>query len=131
MLKPQKTNYQTSSHNMEVHKIKLSNFTSEISGVLDPDKRTLITVECDIRSVERPVPNGEEREIIYKAKVNGSTVIQQAGLKEKIIGKSKRTQSQKLKQAFWKINPEETYYDLMMDKIVYNLEDILQFLKDK
>ena len=112
----------------EVNKLKLSGYSCEIETPLDPNKRTLLTIECDIRSVERPVPDSDEQEVIYKAKVNGSTIIQQAGVKEKVLGKSKRTQSQKMKQAFWVINPDETYYEIMTDKIIYNLPAVIEFV---
>jgi len=113
----------------EVNKLKLSGYSCEIAEPLDPNKRTLLTIECDIRSVERPVPDSDEQEVIFKAKVNGSTIIQQAGLKEKIVGKSKRTESQKWKANMWHLNPTDEFYYKIMGIMNGNPEAVVEFLE--
>lgn len=111
-----------------IHKIKISSFTTEIDKPIDPNLRTYVTIEADMYSVENPVPTDEQEETIYKGKLVGSTIIKQAGKKEAIIGKSKRSQSKRLRSALWSINPSEDFYQQTLDKILANLEDVIEFI---
>jgi hypothetical protein len=112
------------------YQIKLNTFSADIEEPLDRDKRTLITCEADIYE-ESEKDNGDGSfNKIYRCKVNGSTIIKQ-GEKKPILAKSKRSPSQRLRMAFNSINLEEEFYQLYMDKIIANLEDIIDFLKDK
>lgn len=110
------------------HKIKISSFTTEIDQPIDPSLRTYVTIEADMYSVENPVPTDEEEETIYKGKLVGSTIIKQSGKKESIIGKSKRSQSKRLRAALWSLNPSEDFYQQTIDKILANLEDVIEFV---
>lgn len=118
---------------MEINtrKIKCSSFSSEIEKPLDRNLRTFITAETEIYEVGTQDNNDGTYNELYKCKLVGSTIIQQTGVKEKYVGKSKRTPSQKLKQAIWCIEPDDSYYEMLIDKIVLNLEDVIQYLKDK
>ena len=115
---------------MQTHKIKVYSFTSELEKPLNPDKRLIVTTEVDCFSVENPVSNDEDTETIYKTKVIGSTIVQELGSKEKIIGKSKRSPSQRLRARMWQENPDETYYNIYMDKLINNWTEIVNFLKN-
>jgi hypothetical protein len=112
------------------YKLKLNTFTAELSEPLDREARTLITCEADIFEESEQSNNDGNYNKVYKAKVNGSTIIKQ-GEKKPILAKSKRTSSQKLRQAIWSINPDETFYEIIMGKIIANTEEIIEYLKDK
>jgi hypothetical protein len=112
------------------YKIKLSSFSADLSEPLDREARTLITCECDIYEDAEQTNNDGTYNKVYKAKVNGSTIVKQ-GDKKPILAKSKRTSSQKLRQAIWSINPDETFYEIEMAKITANIEEIIEYLKDK
>jgi hypothetical protein len=109
------------------YKIKLSSFTAELSEPLDRNARTLITTEADIYEESELDNNDGNYTKVYKAKVNGSTIVKQ-GDKKPILAKSKRTSSQKLRQAIWCINPDEDFYELIMSKITANIEKIIEDL---
>ena len=88
------------------YQVKLNTFTAEIDEPIDRDKRTLITCEADIyEESERDNGDGTFNKV-YRCKVNGSTIIKQ-GDKKPILAKSKMTQSQKIRQSLWVLNPEE------------------------
>lgn len=111
------------------YKVKLNTFTAELPEPLDETKRTYILTETDIYAVESRDCQDGTHDVIYKCKVVGSTEVKQGD--RKIISKSKRTNSQKLRQAVWSINESEEYYDWFMNKLIVNLEEVIDFLKDK
>jgi hypothetical protein len=112
------------------HKIKVSSFTSELEKGLDRAKRTFCTIETEIYEVANSDNQDGTFSEIYRAKLVGSTVIQQTGLAEKIIGKSKRSRSQQLKSRIWVDNADEDYYDCMMAKLIANWPEVVIFLKN-
>lgn len=115
---------------IDKYKLKLTSPSAELSEELDRDKRTLVTMEVDIYSVEDQDNGDGSFNRVYKAKLNGSTIVKQ-GDKKPILAKSKRTQSQKIRQALWVLNPEEEFYNIITDKIVANIESVVEYLKDK
>lgn len=115
---------------IDKYKLKLTQPSAELSEPLDREKRTLVTCEVDIYSVEDQDNQDGTYNRVYKAKINGSTIVKQGDSKP-IIAKSKRTQSQKIRQAIWSINPEEDFYNIITDKIVANIEDVIEYLKNK
>lgn len=112
------------------YKIKLNTFSAELSEPLDREARTLITCEADIYEESEQTNNDGTYNKVYRAKVNGSTIVKQ-GTKKPIMAKSKRSPSQKLRQAIWTLNPDDEYYEIVISKIVANVEEIVEFLKDK
>lgn len=115
---------------VDKYKIVVNRFTAELEEPLDRDLRSLVTCEVDIYDVSHPDNGDETVNEIYKAKLVGTTIVKQ-GQKKPIVAKSKRSQSQKMRQAMWCINPSEEFYQLYTDKIIANLESIIEFLKDK
>jgi len=116
---------------IDKYKIKVNNFSAELEKPLDRSLRSFITIEADIYEVATQDNQDGTFNEVYKAKLVGSTIIKQEGQKSVIKGKSKRSQSQKLKIAFWKENPDEEFYDIYTDKIINNLPEVIEFVKDK
>jgi len=115
---------------IDKYKIVLSRFNAELETPLDSSLRTLVTTEVDIKSEETTNNEDGTYDLLYKCKVVGSTIVKQ-GANKPVFCKSKRTQSQKLRQAIWSLNPDEEYYSCIMDKIIANTELVIDFLKDK
>jgi len=111
---------------IDKYKIKVYSFTAELEGFLKRDQRTIIQTEVDISSVESVDNNDGTYDEIYRAKVVGATECKQGGLIVK--GKSKRTQSQKWRNTLWNINPSEEYYEQIMNKMIANPEEVIQFI---
>lgn len=112
-------------------KIKLNSFSAELPGELDRNKRTFVTVEADIWDVSTPDNHDGTFNELYRAKVNGSTIVKQEGMKDSYVCKSKRSPSERLRAAFWKIESDSDFYEIEMDKIILNLEEVIEFLKNK
>jgi hypothetical protein len=106
------------------YKIKLNTFTAELSEPLDREARTLITCEADIYEESEQSNNDGNYNKVYKAKVNGSTIVKQ-GDKKPILAKSKRSPSQRLRMAIYSINPDEEFYEATINKIITKLEEII------
>lgn len=115
---------------IDKYKFTVNRFTAELDSPIDRDLRTLVTIEADIYSVDTPSNEDGTFDKVYKAKLVGSTIIKQ-GKKKPILAKSKRSASKKLRSALWYINPEEEFYQVTISKIIANLEDVVEFLKDK
>jgi hypothetical protein len=116
---------------IDKYKLVVNRFTAEIEKSLDRNLRTFVTVETEIYDVSHPDNNDGTFDEVAKAKLVGSTIIKQQGQKDFLVGKSKRTQSQKLRAAIWSINPDEEFYTIITDKIILNIEEIIEFLKNK
>ncbi len=111
--------------NINQYKIKINTFTAEISEPIDPKLRSLITFEADFYEESlRDLQDGEFDKI-FKGKLSGSCIIKQ-GDNKPILAKSKRSPSQKLRMAIAKINPDEEYYESVMNKILINIEEIIE-----
>lgn len=113
------------------YKIKVNTFSSELEAPLDRNLRSFITIEADIYDVGTPDNHDGTCDTVYRAKLVGSTIIRQEGQKTIIKGKSKRTNSQRLRAAIWAINSDEVFYDVIMNKIIANIEEVIEFLKNK
>jgi len=115
--------------NIDKYKLKTTTQTIELEGELDRDLRTYVLAEYEIYDVGNPDNYDGTYNLVYKAKLVGSSEVKQG---DKIVkGKSKRTNAQKIRQAIWTINPEEEYYDLISSKILNNIDEVIDFLKDK
>jgi hypothetical protein len=114
---------------IDKYKITLNRFTAELQEPLDRTLRTLITAEAEIYDVSNPDNHDNTYDQVYKAKVVGSTIVKQ-GDKKPVLTKSKRSKSQKLRQAIWAINPNEDFYDITMDKIINNIEEVIELTKN-
>lgn len=106
------------------YKIKLNTFTADLSDPIDREARTLITCECDIYEESEQSNNDGTYNKIYRAKVNGSTIVKQ-GDKKPILAKSKRSPSQRLRMAIYSINPSEEFYEKTINKLISNIENII------
>lgn len=114
-------------------KLRLRGFSTELDKDIDETKRLLITTEVDFKDVHYPKTGDENySDKVYDVASCGSTIVQEYGNKALVAtGKSKRSQSKKLRQALWSINPSEDYYEVITNKIIVNLESVIEFLKDK
>lgn len=103
-------------------------FTVELDEPLDRHLRTLVTTEVDIYEVASQDNNDGEYTEVYKAKVNGTTLIKQGEDKAPQVAKSKRSQSQKLRSRIWQDNPDEEYYETCMNSLISNWDDVCDYL---
>jgi len=115
---------------IDKYKIKLSSFTAELPEKLDRDLRTLITAEVDIYDVGMPDNQDGTYDKVYKSKLVGTVIVKQ-GENKPVVTKSKRSASKRLRSAMWYLNPDEEFYQKSVDKIIANLESVIEFLKDK
>ncbi len=113
------------------YKIKVRQFTAELPQLLDRELRTYLTIETDIYDVSTPSNENGEYDQVYIARLVGSCIVKQQGSKEKIITKSKRSPSQRLRYALYYINESEDFYILMIEKIINNAEAVCEWLRDK
>lgn len=113
--------------NIDKYKLKITNQTIELEGGLNRNLRTYVLAEYEIyEEGEQDNQDGTYNKI-YKAKLVGSSEIKQQGEKPSIIkGKTKRSQSQRLRAALWAINPEEEFYENTMNYIINNIDDIIE-----
>ena len=116
---------------INTHRIKVSSFSAELPGQLDAEKRTTVKIEVDIYETSYRDNQDGTHDLIYKSKLVGSTIVDQLGMKEKYICKSKRTPSQRLRAKLFTINPSDEYYELILEKLLNNAEAVCDFLKDK
>lgn len=110
-------------------KVKVASFTTEIEEKLNPDLRTYITIEADIYETANSDNQDGTYDLIYRAKLVGSTIIKQGDSKP-IISKSKRSKSQIQRNIIWSIEPSEEFYNIIEDKINNNMEAVIKFVKD-
>ena len=112
---------------INTNKIKVNVFTAEIDGELDRDARTILLTEVEIYEVATRDNQDGTFDQVYKAKVVGATDIKQG---EKLVkGKSKRSWSQKLRQAVWKLGAD---YDGFMAFLFTRLESLIdEYQKSK
>jgi len=108
------------------YKLKTTTFTADLEGELDRDARTFLYTETAIYEVSTQDQNDGSYDKVYKCKVVGETQVKQEG--KVVKGKSKRSQSKKLRQALWCINPEEEFYQKTMSKIISRIEDVVEYL---
>lgn len=116
----------------KIDKIKLTinRFTCELSEPLDPAKRLYFKSEADV--YETAYQDCQENNFynqVFKAKIVGATQIKQGGDKI-ILGKSKRSPSQRLRIAISTIDSSEEYYQKIMNKIILNIEEVAGFLEN-
>lgn len=112
------------------YKIKVNTFTAELEQPIDREKRTIITTEVDCYDVSTPSNEDGTFNEVFKCKVVGSTLVKQGEAKP-LICKSKRSLSQRMRMAIWQLNSDELFYESTMNKIMNNLEEIIEYLKEK
>lgn len=112
---------------IDKYKIILGRFTAELEGALDREARTLITTEAEIHDVSKPTNNDGSYNLVYKAKVVGTTIVKQGDKKPQIC-KSKRSASQKWRFVLQGIEPSEEFYQAMMNKMLANPQKVVDFL---
>lgn len=111
---------------IDKYKLRLTSFTAELTDELDPTQRTIVQTEVEIYETSQRDNNDGTHDQIYRAKVVGATECVQGGVLVK--GKSKRSQSQKLRSVLYNINPSEEYYEEMMNKIIGNIDEVIHLL---
>ena len=102
---------------------------SELSGSLDPKKEIKFSGTLAIYSVEYKDKQDGTYDRIYKAKFIGE--IEAEDGVNKLVGKPKSPQSQKLRQALWYVSEQDCFYEIFMDKLIPNAEDVWEFLKNR
>ena len=114
---------------IDKYKIKINTYTAELEGEINEKLRTLVTSEVDVYAVElRDNQDGTE-DRVYKAKVVGSTLVKQ-GKEKPILAKSKRSASQRLRWAVNDFKPGEDFYQVFMDKVINNVSEIWDLVKE-
>lgn len=114
--------------NIKQYKIKLNTFTAELPEPLDRECRSLVKTEVDIYSVEHPSNDDGTYDEVYRAKVVGITIVNQGDEKAPVLAKSKRSQSQKLRQRIWQDDPSEQYYEKCMNALISNWDEVADYL---
>ena len=114
--------------NINEHKITVNRFSVEIPEELDRDLRTFIQTETEIYDVSTPDKQDGTFDKVYKAKVVGSTIVKQ-GDKKPMLAKSKRSLSKKLRSVCWHDNPDEDFYELFINGIISNYDEVKELLK--
>ena len=108
------------------YKLRITSFTSELTAPIDPEKRTIIQTEVELYETSLRDNNDGTFDKIYRGKVVGATDCTQG---DKVLkGKSKRTQSQKLRNVIYARNPSEEYYEEIMGKIIGNIDEVIHLL---
>lgn len=110
------------------HKLTVNRFTVELPEPLDREMRCLVTTEVDIYEVATQDNQNGEYTVVNKSKVVGTTIVKQGQEKAPVLAKSKRSQSQKLRQRIWQDNPEEEYYEKCMNALISNWDDVADYL---
>ena len=112
------------------YKLKIRQHIIELEKPLDREQRLFVLSEFEVYDVSHPSrQENEEYDEVYIAKLVGSSEIKQQG--KVVKGQSKRSASQRLRQAIFNLNPDENFYQIQMDKVISNIEPIIEFLKDK
>lgn len=104
-------------------------FEAELPGPIDRDARTVITSEVAIYEVSHPDNEDGTYNEIYKSKVCGATEVQQGD--KRLKGKSKRSNSTKLRHRCYAQVQDEGYYDWFMNGIMMNFDDVEDLLVSK
>jgi hypothetical protein len=109
---------------------------AELNGKIDTAKSFKINAELDCYEVSKKDNQDGTFDISYKARITSPIEVTQGDTK--IKGRDKRRWSQKWRSLLyfdWKesgaIGEQETYYDIMQEKMYRNYEIIKQFLRDK
>ena len=103
-------------------KLKVNSFSTEIEEELNRNKRTVIQTEVEIYSEETLDNQDGTFTQVWKSKVVGSTICKQG--EEIIKGKSKRTNSQKVRLKCFHDDPSEEYYDKFTTKLLERWEEV-------
>ena len=111
---------------IDKYKLKLNMFTSELEEELQRDEYVCITTEAQIHDVATPDNNDGTFDKVYKAKVCGRTIVTQGD--KVVIAKSKHSRSQALRRRVYLDNPDEEYYQKVMNAIITNYDDIIDYL---
>jgi len=104
------------------YKLKLTAFSCELDGELDRNKRCFILTEAEIYEVASQDNQDGTYNQIFKAKIVGATKIEQRGQKI-ILGKSKRSPSQRLRMAIMTENPDEEVYERFINKLIIKIQE--------
>lgn len=110
---------------MNTHQVKFSG-VAELPGPLDDDKDHIFAGEFEITNTDNK--NNNDGSHTYTYKLKPLRIIQQLEGDKKIRLKTKNSNSTRLRGAIWHINPEEEYYDRVMNAIIGNLEGVIKFL---
>ena len=104
------------------YKLKLSSFSCELDGELDRNKRIFLTTEAECFEVASQDNQDGTYNQIFKAKVVGATKVDQKGQKI-ILGKSKRSPSQRLRMSIMAENPDEEIYERFINKLIIKIQE--------
>jgi hypothetical protein len=125
---------------MELKIIKINSHILKIIGgaelpcKIDDTNYAIIKGEIGVYEVSRKNNENGSYDLIYKAKFTSNIEVEQG--EKKIIAKNKNTKSQQMRRLLWAIansNGEDgdAYYDIIMDKIMVNIDEVINYLKNK
>ena len=125
-------------------KEKINDFVLKITGGvsldrdIDPSKNILLKGgELSIYEAAKRDNQDGTFNLVYKAKIVSPLDFEQEG--KAIRGTDKTSKSRKLRGAVWHLSgevdlggmDEEQFYQWLMDKIIFNLPEIYEFVKNK
>ena len=108
---------------------------NEIESPINTENYATVKGEISVYETRLKDNNDGSYDKIFKAKFTKGAEVEQGG--KVIKGKDKRRKSVKLRHAIWRmgeaegVEDREAFYDVVMDKVIYNLEDIWQEIKVK
>lgn len=100
--------------------------TAELPRPLDDNKNHIFAGEFEVTDVNKK--DNKDASFTYTYKVKPIRLIKQEEGDKKVRLKTKNSNSVRLKGAIWHINPEEEYYDKVMNGIIANIDGIIKFL---
>ncbi len=119
------------------YQLKITGAAS-LSQEIKPSMNVLIkNGELSVYEVSKRDNQNGTFNIVYKAKFVSEIDFEQCG--KPIRGADKTGKSKKLRGAIWHLSGDvdmagfeyDKFYDLVMDKIIINLPEIYEFIKDK
>lgn len=109
--------------------IKIGQFSAELPGEIEEALRTLVTTEIDLFATEIRDNQDGTFDKVFKGKVNGTTIVKQGDKKDAYVCKSKRSPSQRLRSRAWAYNPDDNFYEGLIDRLINNFDEVVDFLK--
>lgn len=110
---------------MDSHIIKFGG-TAESPETLNDSKNYVIAGEWQIDSVVR-TPN-QDGSYVYTYKLKPVRLLEQKEGGDRVRIKVKSSHSTRLRGAIWHLNPDEDYYERVMNALIPNIEGVIKYL---
>ncbi len=101
--------------------------TSEIPTTLEMGHDYVVAGKLSVTSIEKIDQENGEFEFCHKSKLHSIELVNKLG--KTVKGKAKGSQSQKLRWSIMEKENTEDYYQLVMSKLIENLDEVLTVLK--